>query len=1119
MHPPCTGAITSTGVPVTSPAATRLVAVIAGIVGVILCGLTPLLPVKATDASFSWPSTQRLGAADSSVTAPLIAQTAKSMQISIPCRVLADLPAGPTTVLATMPTRAGASAFMLSVKAEGTSVTVTTRNAVLATAARSAIAAGGCTDLKVWSTATGIGAQFAGLGPATVLASDKRPQIDGIFSDLTTPQAKAASAAGLHARIDIDNRYASSPTILKLLVMILGVLAVVVSLVALYLLDRIGGYHRNVGRTRAMLRHSLIPRPTDIAVTAILVLWALIGAGSPDDGYILNMGRVAVDAGYLPDYYRFFGIAETPFDWYYSFLSHWSAVSPSILWMHIPSLLAGLASWFVLTRILLPRLGPAVRRSGWAQWAAAMTFVAFWLPFCSGLRSEGIIVAGSLLTWWAVEQAIATRRLLPAALAALAAGFTFALAPHGVIGMAILLVAARPMLRILLRRRREVGLLPLLAPLAAAGMLVVIVVFRDQTLATVAEAIKIRYQVGPKIPWYQEYLRYYFISVTTPDGGLPRRVPVLLLFTAVFVTVAVILRRTRIRGVDNGPTWRLIGAVGVTLILLAFTPTKWTIQFGIFAGLAAAAAATATLAIAQTAASSTRNLTVLISGLFFALAAAMAGKNAWPYGYNLGIAWFDRAPVIAGIPISGLFLVLAVVTAGLAAWQHLRQDYVSNRGLAHGGVVDDAAAQQDSAEAKADRRRLALASSPLAVIAAVMVLAEVLVFAKAAVTRYPTVTVFSENVNTLRGKPCALADQVLAEPDANAGMLEPAGGQSASQALAGADNGSIGFSPNGIPDDLHPDPGSARPGQMNVAGSVAKPFVVSGAPSAGTTGGRGPTTVNGSHMALPFGLDPKTTPVLGSYAYNGPAQLTTDWYRLPDRSASPLLVISAAGSISTVDAEGARVFGQPVLLQFGRPGPAGTFEPMGPGVLPIDPGPVIPNMPWRNLRIPMTAVPPAATVARILVVDNNLGPKQFVVVTPPRAPELVTLQKLVGSQAPALIDFTVAAHFPCQRPMAITHGVAQIPRWRILGDYVTTNSQSKTWQAASDGGLLGVSESTTSASTVPTYLSGDWHQDWGALERLTPLAPDAVPAKIQTAQRNQWGWSRTGSIRVEPDSQ
>jgi arabinosyltransferase A len=89
------------------------------------------------------------------------------------------------------------------------------------------------------------------------------------------------------------------------------------------------------------------------------VVWHFLGAGSSDDGYILTMGRNASDAGYLGDYYRWFNVPEAPFDWYYSFLGHWAEISTAAIWMRLPALLAGLASWFILSRVLLPRLGVA----------------------------------------------------------------------------------------------------------------------------------------------------------------------------------------------------------------------------------------------------------------------------------------------------------------------------------------------------------------------------------------------------------------------------------------------------------------------------------------------------------------------------------------------------------------------------------------------------------------------------------------------------------------------------------------------------------------------------------------------------------------------------------------
>ncbi|MCX6468771.1 MAG: arabinosyltransferase domain-containing protein [Corynebacteriales bacterium] len=1092
----------------------RLVAVSAGVVGILACILTPLLPVNQTTAAFSWPAGQSLAADTPSVVAPLTAQTPQSLTASIPCSLVDSLGTGGGTVLATMPTTADrASQKSLVVSANSSTVTVSFRGTPAASATREQVRSPQCRSIRVFSSSTGPGAQFVGLGPATTLTPDKRPQVDGIFSTLTTPRVQAAAAQGLRVDVGIDNRYASSPSAIKLAVMIIGILAIALALVALARLDWLGGHHRRIG-VRSW-RRVLAPRITDTAVTAVLVVWLFLGAGTPDDGYVLTMGRVADGAGYLSNYYRWFGIPEAPFDWYYSFLGHWSSVSTAGIWMHIPALVAALVSWFVLSRVLLPRLGAAVRRSGWALWAAAAVFVAFWLPFDSGLRSEPIIVAGSLLTWWGVEQAIGTRRLLPAALATGAAGLTLALAPHGVIAVAVLVAGARAMVEVVLRRRRDDGLAALVLPVAAAGLFTLIVVFRDQTLATVYDAVRIRFTVGPSLSWHEEYFRYFFLTVSTDDGALTRRVPVLLLLASVFVVLAVMLRRKRIRGIDPGPVWRGIGAVGVTLVLWVFAPTKWTIQFGIFAGIAAALAAVATVAIAQSAARSARNLAVLVAGLLFALAASMAGKNAWPWAYDFGISWFDRAPVLAGIQVSTILLVLAVLASAGAVWLHLRLDFVANRGVVHESASADPSAHIEApsdAPSKADRRRLVLASSPIAAIAILMVVAELAVFAKAAVARGSEYTVVGANLRALGGNTCAMADDVLVERDANAGTLVPADGGSASAALAGT--GSVGFTPNGVAPDLSPEPTQSRPGQMNVAGTIQNAFTVTGG-LPGTLGGNGPRTVNGSTAALPFGLDPSRTPVLGSYGYDsGRASLTSSWYRLPQRGSTPLIVISAAGAIASVDVDGVAEFGRSLRVQFGISSPTGEFTQIGAPFMPIDPGPEPPNRPWRNLRIPTEAIPPRAQVMRIVADDDNLTADQWLAITPPRAAQLQTLQEVVGSSAPTLIDFTVAGQFPCQQPIVSRHGVTDVPRWRILPDRITALSQSKTWMDSDDGGLLGISEGTTTPTTVPTYLRDDWFRDWGSLERLAPLAPDAPTATVTLGDRSRWGWSRDGSIRV-----
>ncbi|MFT3716386.1 MAG: arabinosyltransferase domain-containing protein [Gordonia sp. (in: high G+C Gram-positive bacteria)] len=1086
-----------------SASTARLLALLGGLVAIVAALVTPLLPVHQTTATITWPQGQELGADDPSITAPLIARTPEKLDITLPCRPLAELADKDQVILATVPNGSPKQTTnALVVSSRNGRVTVSFRTSVAASATSDDLTSGRCQELHIFSSAAGPGARFVGLGDATVLDPVKRPQIDGIFTSLSTDQLKAAFGGDLRASITVDNRYETSATLLKILVMILAVAATVVALFGLYCLDRCRGYRGPPQLRIADRLRAFRPRVSDLVVTAILIVWLFLGAGGPDDGYILNMGRVARDAGYLPNYYRYYGIAEAPFDWYYSFLSSWSSISTSLVWLHLPSLIAGLVSWFLLSRVVLPRLGDALVANRWAVGAAAAVFLAFWMPFCSGLRTEGIIVLGSLLTWWAAEKAVTSRQLLPAALAALAGAMTLTLAPQGVIGVAILIVCGRPLVRILGERRRDDGLLPLLAPIVAAGLVVLVLVFRDQTLATVAEAVKIRYSVGPAIPWYQEFMRYYFLVDGVPDGSIARRIPVFLMFAAAIVTAAVLLRRGTIDGVSSGPAWRLVGAFGVSLILLFAEPEKWTIQFGVFAGFGAALAALATLAVAQSAARSTRNLTVFVTALLFALAMATAGYNAWPYLYRFDIPWFDRAPSLAGVQVASVLLFLAMVFAALALWQTLRLDYVENKGMSHHAA---------GAEDTADRRRRALSHAPIAVIAVLMVVATLGFFTKAAVGRAPAASAASLNAKSLTGS-CLLADQVLAEPDPNAGLLTPADGRSQSEALAGT--GGVGFSPDGVPGSLVGAKVTSRPGQMHVGAKSWTNFSTDGIAGAGTGGGTGPVTVNGSHAALPYGLKPSTTPVLGSFAFPGNAHLQTDWYRLPDRATSPLLVVSTAGAVESRDAQGAEVIGQKIVAQFGRQG-ANGFEKIGGDVTPIDPGPLVANGPWRNLRFPMSAAPQGATAMRLVLDDTNLGAAQFLAITPPRAPRLVTLQELVGSSDPTLIDFPVAAFFPCQRPMSIRNGVAELPRWRILPDYTTLNLQAKNWQASSSGGLLSFYESGTKAVTVPTYLRDDWHQDWGSLEKLTPIAADAGPARVATGEATEWGWSRTGTIRLE----
>ncbi|ODQ85197.1 arabinosyltransferase domain-containing protein [Mycolicibacterium holsaticum] len=1094
---------------------TRLIAAVAGIAGVLLCGLAPLLPVAQTTATILWPQAADPDGFVSDITAPLVSGAPLTLDISIPCRAVATLPDDGGLVLSTVPPAGiDASRNGLFVRATSDVVVVAVRDSVAAVAPRPAVQAGACSTLHIWANPGEVGADFVGIpGAAGTLSADKKPQVAGVFTELEIPaQAGAAAAATsspeLSARIDVDTRFITSPTALKLAVLVLGVLCVIASIVALAVLDRTSG--RRVPRGwRRFWRVGGWHRLADIGVVGTLLLWHLIGAISSDDGYNLTIARVANEAGYTANYFRYFGATEAPFDWYQSVLSQLATVSTAGVWMRLPATLAAVGTWLLISRCVLARLGPGkagLAGNRVAVWTAGAVFLAAWLPFNNGLRPEPLIAFGVVAAWMLVENAIGTRRLWPAAIAIVVAVFTVTLAPQGLIALAPLLVGARAIARAIRARRPVDGLAAPLAALAASAALIFVVVFRDQTLATVAESARIKYKVGPTIAWYQDFLRYYFLTVEdSVDSSLTRRFAVLVMFLCLFGMLAVLLRRSSVPGMAKGPVWRLIGVTAVGLLLLTFTPTKWAVQFGAFAGLAGALGAVTAFAFARVGLHSRRNLALYVTALLFVLAWATSGINGWFYVGNYGVPWFDKQPVLAGVPVMTIFLVLAIATGLLSAWLHFRIDYAG-----HTQVADT-------------RRNRVLASTPLLVVAIIMVVLEVGSMAKGAVQRYPVYTTAKANLSALTGfvgtnstPSCAMADDVLVERDTNAGLLQPVPGQRFGEygPLGGADP--VGFTPNGVSDTLEPaEPVTANPGLVNSDGSPNEPNVGIGY-AAGTGGGYGPEGINGSRVFLPFGLDPDRTPVMGSYDENDvAATVTSAWYQLPPRTPDrPLVTVAAAGAIWYYEEDGSFNYGQSLKLQWGVHRPDGSYQALGE-VQPID---IFPQKAWRNLRFPLSWAPPEANVARIVADDPNLSTDQWFAFTPPRVPVLETAQEFLGSQTPVLMDIATAANFPCQRPFAERLGIAELPEYRILPNFKQVVSSSNMWQSAQDGGPFLFIQALLRTSTVPTYLRGDWYRDWGSIERYDRVVPasQAPQAAVEQGTQRVFGWSRNGPIRALP---
>jgi arabinosyltransferase C len=1069
----------------TNHRAARMVAAVAGLLGALLAIATPLLPVKQTTAELNWPQNGVLG----SVEAPLIGYVATDLNISIPCQAVAEL-AGPrkpgkTVLLSTVPKQAPKAVDRgLLIERANDDLVVVVRNTPVVASPLDQVLSPACQKLVFTAHADKVTGEFVGLQqgptaehPGAALRGERsgydfRPQIVGVFTDLGGP-----APPGLTFSAVIDTRYSSSPTSVKLAAMILGVTLTVVALIALHVLDTSDGTRH---------RRFLPPRwwsisGLDALVTAALVWWHFVGANTSDDGYILTMARVSEHAGYMANYYRWFGTPEAPFGWYYDLLALWAHVATASIWMRLPTLLMALACWWVISREVIPRLGHAAKISSAAAWTAAGMFLAVWLPLNNGLRPEPIIAVGILLTWCSVERAVATSRLLPVAAACIIGALTLFSGPTGIASIGALLVAIGPLRTILHRRTQRFGLLPLLAPILAAATVTLILIFRDQTFTGEIQASMLKSAVGPSLSWFDEHIRYERLFMASPDGSVARRFALLALLVALAVAVAMALRKGRVPGTAAGPSRRIIGITVISFAAIMFTPTKWTHHFGVFAGLAGPLGALAAVAVTAPAMRSRRNRTLFAAVVLFVMAQSFASVNGWWYVSNFGVPWSNAFPEWR-FGFTTALLGLTVLVLLVAAWFH----FVNNG--------DGSGASSGSR----NRSQLArIIQSPLGIAAWVLVIFEVVSLTLGMTEQYPAWSVGRSNLEAVpvlgTGRTCGLADDVLVEQDPNAGMLSPAGVPVMDALGDFSDSASTGFSPNGIPADVSADPVMERPGDRSFVNDDGLTTGSEAGTEGGTTAAPG---VNGSRARLPYNLDPALTPVLGSWrsGIQVPAQLRSAWYRLPPRDeAGPLLVVSAAGRFNPGE----------VQIQWATDAGAAAGHPAGAmGFADIGAAPA-----WRNLRAPLSAVPPNATQVRVIATDDDLDPQHWIALTPPRTPRLRTLQDVVGSSDPVFLDWLVGLAFPCQRPFGHQDGVVEVPKWRILPDRFGAEANSPVMDNKG-GGPLGITELLVRATTIPTYLNHDWSRDWGALQQLTPYYPNAQTARLDLGSVPRSGlWS------------
>ena len=704
----------------------RWVALVAGLVSVLAALAFPFAPVTRPVVTYSWPAS----ASPAPAAIPMLPYQPESLAVSVSAGAARAVPPG-TVLLSTAPLVADPLAEPL----QGLVVRASPAGALTVTSGGREFAPVALPAGSTLTVSSSIPAAELTVSSRVVerVEGDVRPAVAGVFTAAPTSAGLSFSAVG-------DTRFQTSPTGWKIA---LGVVAVLAFLVALGAL--VAG-RRGVS-SAAMLTLDVTKAPTtkrplaDLGVVGGLLLWQVIGPLTVDDGYIAGIVRSLGQNGQVGTVFRWLNSPETPFGWFYEVLALVAAVDPAPFWLRLPATVLGIVGWFLLTRGVLPRLAvPSV------PLLAGLVYLAWWLPYDLGVRPEPWVLVGSALVFVLVERAVERRSPVPLVVALLVAGVTLAVTPTGLMAFVPLLVAVSSLVRLLDRTTVIVGI-------AALGLTLVLV-YLDQTWASVLDSVGIRTLVGGDRPWTDEYVRYAsLLEVGNAEGNLGRRAPVLLLVLA--LAALAFSARDRLTGTSR----RVVLVTLLSLVTLAFTPTKWTHHFGAFAVLGTATTLIA-LEVWRRTEVSHRRASVGVAVAAGVSGLTLAGYNQWHWISSYAITWSTLSPQLGGVRFADAVLVAGAVVAVVLAVLALRRT-----------TGDPDVERQHGRTADTTRIAPGIAIGVVVLVVAI----EVLSFARTAVQRRDSYTLASDSVSSLTGRSCGIADRLQVERDPLAGLLRAEG--------------------------------------------------------------------------------------------------------------------------------------------------------------------------------------------------------------------------------------------------------------------------------------------------------------------------------------------------------
>jgi len=1017
----------------------QLAALLLGLTGVAAAVALPFLPVFAESTTVSWPAE---GQQARPTTAFFVPYRPAELHVEVPCPVLRAGLAQPER----------ATVFATTTTGTSTGLVVISESGALRVLLDGRLVPGlpdplpaNC-DLRVDADAAGATVAL-GDAPAVRLPGADVPEVFTFDTALDAEQARGMSVTARTPRW-----FQSSPTGLKVAV---AVAQAVVAVGALAVLAATGRSVRRRQREREPDRE-----PGDrgsggadgigFGVVVTLALWAVIGPLTDDDGFAMMTVRNAEFSGDVGNYYRWFNASEVPFTLLQHLVSPLLAGTLAPVWLRVPSVVAGVLTWAVISRGVLRPALPGLGRARWLRLVAAGCFLAWWLPYGLGLRPEPFVALGTVVVLALLLRATGSRGANPLrdlGLAALVAGLTVAVTPTGILVLApVLVLAAR--IRLLL----GTGVLTVATRVALLGALAaaaVTVMFADQTWHGLLVATEIHDRVGPSLRWFEENVRYEYLLSDSSWGSAAKRLPVLL--TVTMLVPAVALLGGGARSLDGlREAHLLLAGVPVAMLALWLTPSKWSHHFGALAGLGTVALAAAVAVVVTTSRRTLPDRATIVAGgaggllVVLVTGLAFAGPNAWWAYSEFGMAFADQPVRPLHNPL--LWLGGSAAVAALLSWRNRRRR--PGRGAVGAGVV-----------------ALPAVAASLAVAGSVAVL--LATFLAAPLQRAGLYSLAGQNLGELTGESCGIVENVEVLIDPPGGVLEaaPDGG---SDDLGGFVSG--GGYPSNRPAPSRPGTGPAR----YLWGSLAEDELSTG-------------ELTSRWFTLPDAEGQELTVSVGGRADEGNSVAVEFGIAGPDGAVAP------AGSYRLVDPE-------PRDRPFARDAEERRELEQDRDVAD-----------WRGLAVPPGAIPADTDRVRVRAVDGSTDEQGWVAATGPRLRTPVPLERFLAGRSPVFVDWPVIFAVPCQRDLpVVAGGLAEAPAAIVA--VPNTRGADKLWYRAARlsyrtetaGSFVGV-YSVGRVTEVDSRLVGDPGRAWGRVLLVDyGMARDAYSTRATRVRLPGW---------------